>query len=76
MKRTYNFTPDQVARLEGLAGRLGTDKTDVLTNGLRLVFTAVRAVSGGGQIAVVDAAGNVSPLLGPWSDLEPAGGVA
>ena len=69
MKRTYNFGPDQVQSIERLAARCSMDKTDVLTNGLRLFREAVKASQAGQRIAIVDAQGRVSPLIGPWSDL-------
>lgn len=70
MKRTYNFGSDQVESIEKLAGELGIDKTDVLTNGLRLLRLAVREARAGHRIGVV-----VGPafneFVGVWNDVKP-----
>lgn len=72
MKRSYNFGPDQVESINELSRELGIDKTNVLTNGLRLLRAAVREAKRGNSIGVVCADGKVGELLGPWSEVKQA----
>lgn len=73
MKRTYNFGPEQVESLNRVAGEMHIDKTDVLTNGLRIVRRALNAARRGGELKIVYPDGNSETLTGPWNDLSPAG---
>lgn len=72
MKRSYNFGPDQAASIDTLASDLHIDKTDVITNGVRLFRQAVREARKGNQIGIIRDGQVVSLLVGPWSDSEPA----
>lgn len=72
MKRCYDFGPDQIESINRLAGELRIDKTDVLTNGLRLLRIAVREARKGNSLGVVAGEFVVGELVGPWSDVTPA----
>lgn len=69
MKRCYDFGPDQVASIDELSKKLRIDKTDVLTNGLRLLRIFVRASEDGNTIAVARNDRVVKELVGPWNEV-------
>lgn len=65
MKRTYEFSDDQIAALDSLSESLGCTKTDVLMNGLRLVRLVARDAQSGLKTVM-----NGRELVGPWSDMQ------
>ena len=70
MKRCYEFGPEQIASIDALAEELGTTKTNVLRDGLRLLRAAVKATKAGNSIGIVHEEYVVGELVGPWSDVK------
>lgn len=70
MKRCYEFGPEQVACIDALAVELGTTKSNVLRDGLRLLRLAVKATKAGNSLGIVAGEYVVSELVGPWSDVK------